>query len=104
MTALHVKLQRDDARVMGRGVKNLDAYLKAMEGWQLVHQGTKEDNALARNLAQEAIALDPNYARGYYLLATTHARDVWDGTTKSPKGSWERAIEITQKAITHGPC
>jgi adenylate cyclase len=103
MTALHVKLQRDDARVMGRGVKNLDAYLKAMEGWQLVHQGTKEDNSLARNLAQEAIALDPNYARGFYLLATTHARDVWLGTTKSPKESWERAIEITQKAIAMDP-
>ena len=103
MTALHVKLQRDDARVMGRGVKNLDAYLKAMEGWQLVHQGTKEDNSLARNLAQEAIALDPNYARGFYLLATTYARDVWLGTTKSPKESWERAIEITQKAIAIDP-
>jgi TolB-like protein len=103
MTALHVKLQRDDARVMGRGVKNLDAYLKAMEGWQLVHQGTKEDNSLARNLAQEAIALDPNYARGFYLLATTHARDVWLGTTKSPKESWERAIEITRKAIAMDP-
>ena len=103
MTALHVKLQRDDARVMGRGVKNLDAYLKAMEGWQLIHRGTKEDNALARNLAQEAIALDPNYARGFYLLATTHARDVWLGTTKSPKESLERAIEITQKAIALDP-
>ena len=103
MTALHVKLQRDDARVMGRGVKNLDAYLKAMEGWQLIHRGTKEDNALARNLAQEAIALDPNYARGFYLLATTHARDVWLGTAKSPKESLERAIEITQKAIALDP-
>ena len=103
MTALHVKLQRDDAQVMARGVKNLDAYLKAMEGWQLVHRGTKEDNAFARNLGQEAITLDPNYARGFYLLATTHARDVWLGTTKFPKESWERAIEITQKAIAPGP-
>jgi TolB-like protein/Flp pilus assembly protein TadD len=103
MTALHLKLQRDDARVMARGVKNLDAYLKAMEGWQLVHRGIKEDNALARNLGLEAVALDPNYARGFYLLATTCARDVWLGTAQSPKESWERAIEITQKAIGLDP-
>jgi len=103
MTALHVKLQRDDTQVMARGVKNLDAYLKAMEGWQLIHRGTKEDNTLARNLGQEAITLDPNYARGFYLLATTYARDVWLGTAKSTKESWERAIEITQKAIALDP-
>ena len=103
MTALHVKLQKDDARVMARGVKNLESYLKAMEGWQLVHRGTKEDNALARSLAREAIALDPNYARGFHLLATTHVRDVWLGTAKSPQESLERAIEITQKAIALDP-
>ena len=64
MTALHVKLQRDDARVMGRGVKNLEAYLKAMEGRERFNRGTKEDNALARKLAQEAIALDPIMPEG----------------------------------------
>jgi adenylate cyclase len=99
MTSLHVKLQKDDARVMGRGVKNLDAYLKAMEGWQSLHRGTKEDNTLARKLAQEAIALDPDYARGYNLLANTHVRDVWDGRAKSPGDSLKSAIELTQKAI-----
>ena len=64
MTALHVKLQRDDARVMARGVKNLEAYLKAMEGRERFGRGTKEGNALARKLAEEAIALDADYARG----------------------------------------
>ncbi len=103
MTALDVKLQRDDARVMGRGVKNLEAYLKAMEGRERFNRGTKEDNALARKLAQEAIALDPDYARGYDLLAETHVRDVWSGTAKSPKESLERAIEMTQKAIALDP-
>ena len=103
MTSLHVKLQKDDARVMGRGVKNLDAYLKAMEGWQSLHRGTKDDNTLARKLAQEAIALDPDYARGYNLLANTHVRDVWDGRAKSPGDSLKSAIELTQKAIALDP-
>jgi tetratricopeptide (TPR) repeat protein len=103
MTALHVKLQKEDGRVMGRGVKNIEAYLKAMEGWQRLHHGTKEDNAFARKLAQEAIAMDPEYARGYALLANTHVRDVWEGRAKSSKESLEKAIELTQKAILLDP-
>jgi len=99
VTALQVKLQRDRARVMGRGVRNLDAYLKAMEGYERFFHQTKEDNALARKLAEEAIELDPDYARGYTLLAATHNSDVWFGTTKSPRESLERAIELTHKAI-----
>jgi adenylate cyclase len=103
MTALHVKLQRDDARVMARGVKNLEAYLKAMEGRERFSRGTKEGNALARKLAEEAVALDANYARGYGLLAATHRQDIFLGTTKSPKESLKRAIELIQKAIALDP-
>jgi TolB-like protein/Flp pilus assembly protein TadD len=103
MTALHVKLQRDDARVMARGVKNLEAYLKAMEGREQFNRGTKEGNTLARKLAEEAIALEADYARGYWLLAATHSRDILLGTTKYPKESLERAIELTKKAIALDP-
>jgi adenylate cyclase len=98
LTALQ-KLQKDDARIMGRGVKNLEAYLKAMEGRERFHRQTKEDNALARKLFEEAIGLDPDYGRAYILLAATHNMDVWYGTTKSPRESLEQAIKLTQKAI-----
>ncbi len=102
LTALQ-KLQKDDARIMGRRAKNLDAYLKAMEGRERFHRQTKEDNAFARKLLKEAIDLDPDYARAYVLLAATYNMDVHYGTTKSPRESWEQAIKLTQKAIALDP-
>jgi adenylate cyclase len=102
LTALH-KLQRDDARIMGRRVKNLDAYLKAMEGRERFHRQTIEDNALARKLLEEAIVLDPDYGRAYILLAATYNMDVWNETTKSPRESLGKAIKLTQKAIALDP-
>jgi adenylate cyclase len=97
------KLQKDDARIMSRRAKNLDAYLKAMEGRERFHRQTIEDNVVARKLLEEAIALDPDYARAYVLLAATYNMDVQYGTAKSPKESWGQAIKLTQKAIALDP-
>ena len=70
-----------------------------MEAREHFYRATKEDNALARKLYEEAIALDPNYAFAYAGLAWTHMADMWFGTSKSPKESLGRAIELGQKAI-----
>ena len=101
MAALHVRLETGDhARVVGKGAKNLEAYLKAIEARERVYRVTREDNVIARKLAQEAIALDPEYAMAYALLAVTHMLDFRFGTTKSPTESLNRAIELTRKAIS----
>jgi adenylate cyclase len=101
MSSLNVELKASDhARVMGKGAKNLDAYLKAIEARERVFRGTKEDNAVAKKLAEEAIALDPEYPRAYPLLAGTHMMDIRLGTTKSAKESLARAIELTKKGIS----
>jgi tetratricopeptide (TPR) repeat protein len=50
-------------------------------------------------LAEEAIALDPEYAWAYYALGNSHQQDVWYGTSKSPKQSIAKAKELLQKAI-----
>jgi TolB-like protein/Tfp pilus assembly protein PilF len=97
------KLQKDDARIMGRRAKNLAAYLKAMEGRERFHRQTLEDNVAARKLLKEAIDLDPDYGRAYVLLAATHNMDVFNGTTKSPRESLEQAIKLTKKAIALDP-
>jgi tetratricopeptide (TPR) repeat protein len=54
---------------------------------------------LAKQLAEEGIALDPEYAWAYYALGRTNTMDVWLGTTKSPKQSIAKAMELFQKAI-----
>jgi adenylate cyclase len=100
MTALHIKLQAGDhVQVLGSGTKNLDAFLKAMEAREHMYRFTKEDNAMARKLYEEVITVDPNYALGYAGMGGTYINDIWFGTSKSPKESRERAIELGQKAI-----
>ena len=58
---------------------------------------------MGKRLAEEAIALDPEFASAYYALAGTHMMDVWLGLSKSPKESLDKAVELTQKAISLDP-
>jgi len=100
LKTVHEKLQpADHARVLGKGARNLEAFLKAMEAREHFFRVTPEDNAMARNLYEEAIALDPQYAFAYVALAFTHMADIWFDTSKFPKESVRRAIELAEKAI-----
>jgi len=100
LKTVHEKLQPGEhARVLGRGARNLEAFLKAMEAREHFYRGTKEDNAMARKLYEEVIALDPDYAIAYAGLAWTHMADLWFGTSKSPMESLGRAIELGEKSI-----
>jgi len=101
ITALEVKLtEGEQAFVAGSGTDNLDAYLKILQARDLKRHQTIENNYRARQLAREAIALDPEYAQAYRWLGGTHVIDVWLGSTKSPRESLKKAMELAQKAIS----
>lgn len=101
MKTLHVKLQAGQlGSETGRGTKNLEIFLKSIEAREQVLRYTKEGNARARQLFEEVIALDPNYARGYSGLAISYSADVWLGLSKSPRESLAKAIEFGQKAVS----
>jgi len=98
ITALQVKLTAGEmAHLMAKGAKNIDAYIKFLQGIDLMT--TKEGNAQARKILEEAITLDPEYSRLYTALAFTHLNDVWYGTTESSEESLARAFELAEKAI-----
>jgi adenylate cyclase len=100
LTALQVQLTRgEQARVVARGTDNLKAYLKYLQAYEKWIQMNKESNPLARQLAEEAIALDPDYAMAYIILAATHMMDVFLGSSKSPKDSIKQAMELNKKAM-----
>ncbi len=100
ITAMQVKLTAgEEVKAAAKGTKNLEAYLKYLQASELINQINPESNALAKQLAEEAIALDPEYAWAYYALGRTYTLDVWLGTTKSPKQSIAKAMESLQKAI-----
>jgi adenylate cyclase len=101
LTSLQVKLTRgEEARMWARGTKNLDAYLKVLEAAENALRQNKESNALARQLAKEAIALDPQYAAAYTVLGGSHLFEVLLGASPSPKQSIAQAMELAQKAIS----
>jgi adenylate cyclase len=97
MKTVHEKLELTATRKSGKGTRNVEAFLKLLEGREHLFRETKEDNVLARKLSEEAIALDPNYASAYTYLAWTYMMDMFFG--KSPKESLRRVIELGQRAV-----
>jgi adenylate cyclase len=100
VSAMQVKLtEGEQARAAAKGTNNLEAYLKYLQANELIHRINIESNALAKQVAEEAIALDPEYAMAYKALGQSHMLDIWLGTSKSPKASMAKAMELVQKAI-----
>jgi adenylate cyclase len=79
---------------------NLKAFSKGLEGFEYFFRFTKENNAQARKLLEEAIALDPNYAAPYSILGWTHLNGIYFSWTDNPLEDFEKAEKFAQKAIT----
>lgn len=100
ITALQVKLtEGEQARVLSKGSKNLDAYMKIVEARYLSSQSTIEGNIRAKKLAEEAVSLDPNYAPAHRALAMANLGDIWLGLSKDPQESLKKSIELLKKVI-----
>ncbi|HSQ84052.1 MAG TPA: tetratricopeptide repeat protein, partial [Desulfobacterales bacterium] len=100
ITAMQVKLtEGEEVRIAEKGTNNLEAYLKYLQANELINQLNSDSNALGKQLAEEAITLDPEYASAYYILSGAYIMDVFLGTSKSPKQSIGMAMKLSQKAI-----
>ncbi len=98
--AMQVELTKSEmADLTGRGTKNLDAYLKALQAQQQWWRMDKEGNLKARQLAKEAIAFDPQYGYPYAIVSWSHMNEVFLQSTESPKESMRMAVEAIQKAL-----
>ena len=100
INALQVELtEGEHARLWRKGTDNLQAYLKSLRARELYLTQTKENIIQARRIAEEAIALDPEYAPPYHVLSVIHFQEVFLGITKSPQQSFKQAVQFIQKAI-----
>jgi adenylate cyclase len=81
------------------GKQDLDCLLKYMEAQGHVQRVNLEDNNMARRIAEEAIATCPEPQKPYAQMAIIHMMDYFLGTTKSPRESIEKAIELAQKSL-----
>jgi len=99
--ALQVKLtEGEQARLTGKGAKSFDAYAKVLQAREEFYRMNREGNALSRELAEEAIALDPGYAGAQAMLALNHMMDFWFGFGRDPQESLALASRAAHQALS----
>ena len=101
MTELQVKLtDGEQARLEVKNTNNVEAYAKFLQGEHYHLQRNPEDRIRARQMFEEAIALDPEYANAYAGLAAIYNNAAWFGPVESRRKSKEQALSMIQKALT----
>jgi adenylate cyclase len=101
INALQVKLTEGERIIVfGKSTNNLEAYLKLLQAREYSNPMTREGNLLHRQVAEEAITLDPRCAVAYLILSATHLRDMFFGWSESPEQSLSLAEELVRKAFT----
>jgi len=100
--ALRIELvEGEQARLWAKQeTTNLKAFEKLIKGRKFVVTATKKGNARARQLFDEAVALDSEYALAYAGVGWTHFFDARFGWSESRAGSIKMAFKYAQKAIT----
>jgi len=101
MKALQVRLTEGEQACewLQHGTDNYEAYEKSMKGMQHFRRFTPEDNIRARELFEEAIALDPKSPGAHVMLGWTHMTEVMNGSSKDPEASLKRALELSRESI-----
>ncbi len=100
VTALRVKLtEGEQARLYDKSTDNLDSFMKVLEGDPYFFRFNEESNIKARQMFEEALALDPENATACTMLAWTYLMEARNGWSKSPGRSMEQAVELAQKAL-----
>lgn len=100
-SALRVELTLgEQARLWDKkATTNLRAWEKFLLAVDYIWRFTKEDNATARRLFEEAITLDTKYDLAYACLGWTHFYDARFGWVESRAESIKTALQCAQKAI-----
>ena len=101
LTALEVNLtEGEQAIMMAKGTSSSQAYIKVLQSTYYRRRLNAEDNSKAQRLAEEAIAFDPEYAVAYTTLSRTHVVEAWLRTSKSPRESLAKAMDLANKALS----
>jgi len=103
LSAMQVNLtEGDQARWRGGQPQKPETILKYFEATTLVLKMEIESNAICKRLAGEMITEDPDSPLGYDIMAQVLFMEPWLGTTKNPKETLEKAVEMAKKAIALG--
>src|SRR5262249_46677730 len=94
---LRVEVQEaEQERVRRIPTTNLTAYDFVLRGMEHQLRFTREENAQARHMFEQAIALDPQYAEAYASLSVNY----WvEATWSTDSQQAERALALAQQAV-----
>ena len=102
VTTLNLQLTLLEQGALGnvgpRDTHRLEAYDCFLRGGALYYRFTREANRQARQMYEQAVALDPQYAKAYVWLGWTHAMDFAHNWSQEPQQSLEQAVELGQRA------
>jgi adenylate cyclase len=100
VASVHPELLRfEQERIARQDPENLDAWETAQRGWWHLWRLSKEDNAKARSIFEEAIELDPNLVGAFTGLAATHYLDLSLQWTDSWDRSSAESVRAAQRAV-----
>ncbi|MDH3737989.1 MAG: tetratricopeptide repeat protein [Alphaproteobacteria bacterium] len=100
VTALRVKLtDGEEARVWARGTNNVDAWQYGVRATELAIDFTPSGNLEARELAEKATELDPEYAHAWAMLGITYWMDGRLGHTGDADAKFAHAAELADRAM-----
>ncbi len=95
---LQVKLTHGEQVRKWYGTTNFESWGYTAKGTSLFETYTKANNERAKELFNQALAVDSKNAFALCMLSWTYVIDVRLGFSKSPSESLEKATQIAQKA------
>jgi len=81
------------------GTRNFQAYDYLQRGMDTFNRYTREDLERAREIFQNAIELDPKYAKPYAKISWSHICDVNLGWSEDSAASFDKALEFAKLAV-----
>src|SRR5262249_111995 len=99
VTTLRLQLTvQEQGILVHKTTDNLEAYDYYLRGVEHYNRYTPETNAQARQMFEQALELDPQYAEAYAWLGMTYLME-WGFQWSQDPQTLERAYELGQKAV-----
>jgi adenylate cyclase len=89
-------------KIYTRNIGAPETYYKFLVLREHINRWTKKDNIIARQLAEEIITMDPNWAMGYIMLASATVLDFQLGLNRDINECIKTAMELIEKAASLG--
>ena len=101
ISALRVLLSEgEQARVVRGGTKSVEAWELRLQGGVEYNRWSKEGQAKARELFQQALTIDPDYAHAWRGVGFTHLVEARFGWSDSREDSLRAAEEAAAQALS----